>query len=69
LQVTQAQYRDGAQPFTAVLTAQVTYQNTAITQVKAVAARLTDTAALYQAMGGGWWHRNDVTQKCCGIIP
>jgi NodT family efflux transporter outer membrane factor (OMF) lipoprotein len=69
LQVTQAQYRDGAQPFTAVLTAQVTYQNAAVTQVKAVAARLTDTAALYQAMGGGWWHRNDVTQTCCGIIP
>jgi NodT family efflux transporter outer membrane factor (OMF) lipoprotein len=69
LQVTQSQYQNGSQPFTAVLTAQVTYQNAAMAQVKAVAARLSDTAALYQAMGGGWWHRNDVTATCCGIIP
>ena len=25
--------------------------------VQARAARLTDTAALFQALGGGWWNR------------
>jgi hypothetical protein len=25
--------------------------------VQAQAARLTDTAALFQALGGGWWNR------------
>lgn len=69
LAVTQAQYTLGGQPFTAVLTAQTTYQNAAIAQVKAAAARLSDTAALYQALGGGWWHRQDVASTCCGIIP
>jgi NodT family efflux transporter outer membrane factor (OMF) lipoprotein len=69
LAVTQDQYRLGAVPFTAVLSAQTTYQNAAITQVKANATRLADTAALFQAMGGGWWHRNDVSAPCCGLIP
>ncbi|OYV39243.1 MAG: RND transporter, partial [Acidocella sp. 20-61-6] len=69
LKVTQNAYRLGAQPLTAVLTAQTTYQNAAIAQVKAEASRLTDTAALFQALGGGWWHRQDVSTQCCGIIP
>jgi len=69
LALTQSQYKLGGQPFTAVLTAQTAYQNAAITDVKARAARLADTAALYNALGGGWWHRQDVTEKCCGIIP
>ena len=69
LNVTQNAYRLGAQPFTAVLTAQTTYQNAALSQVKASAARLADTAALFQALGGGWWNRNDVPAPCCGIIP
>jgi NodT family efflux transporter outer membrane factor (OMF) lipoprotein len=72
LAVTQDQYQLGGQPFTAVLTAQTTYQNAVISRVKAQAARLSDTAALFQALGGGWWHRHDVSppaQDCCGLFP
>ena len=71
LAVTQSQYRLGGQPFTAVLTAQTTYQNAVIARVKAEGLRLSDTAALYQALGGGWWHRDDAgaAGSCCGIIP
>jgi NodT family efflux transporter outer membrane factor (OMF) lipoprotein len=69
LAVTQDQVSLGGQPFTAELTAQATYQNAIITRVKAQAARLADTAALYQALGGGWWHRQDVSSSCCGLIP
>jgi NodT family efflux transporter outer membrane factor (OMF) lipoprotein len=72
LQVTQAQVQLGGQPFTAILTAQTTYQNAVIARVKAQAVRLSDTAALYQALGGGWWHRSDVSgtsNSCCGILP
>ncbi len=69
LTVTEDEYRLGGQPFTAVLTAQTTYRNAAIAQVRASATRLADTAALYQALGGGWWHRADVSAPCCGIIP
>jgi NodT family efflux transporter outer membrane factor (OMF) lipoprotein len=69
LNVTQAQYKLGGEPLVAVLTAQTTFQTAAIAEVKARAARLNDTAALYVALGGGWWHREDVTEKCCGVIP
>jgi NodT family efflux transporter outer membrane factor (OMF) lipoprotein len=72
LQVTQSQVQLGGQPFTAELTAQSTYQTAVIARVKAQAARLSDTAALYQALGGGWWHRADAGNAatiCCGVIP
>jgi outer membrane protein TolC len=29
--------------------------------VQAQAERFADTAALYQALGGGWWHQTDLT--------
>jgi outer membrane protein TolC len=40
-----------------LLTAQQTYLQAVIQVVQARAARLTDTAALFQALGGGWWNR------------
>jgi NodT family efflux transporter outer membrane factor (OMF) lipoprotein len=40
-----------------LLTAQSTYLNAVIALVQARAARLSDTAALFQALGGGWWNR------------
>ena len=40
-----------------LLTAQQTYLQAVIQVVQARAARLTDTVALYQALGGGWWNR------------
>jgi NodT family efflux transporter outer membrane factor (OMF) lipoprotein len=40
-----------------LLTAQQTYLQAEIQVVQARAARLTDTAALFQALGGGWWNR------------
>lgn len=67
LKVTQAQYKLGGESFTAVLTAEMTYQNALIVEIKAKAARLSDTAALYQALGGGWWNRQDVAGQCCGV--
>jgi NodT family efflux transporter outer membrane factor (OMF) lipoprotein len=71
LAVTQNQVQLGGQPFTATLTAQTNYQNALITRVKAQATRLADTAALFQALGGGWWNRQDAgdAAQCCGIIP
>ncbi len=40
-----------------LLTAQQTYLQATIQVVQARAARLADTAALFQALGGGWWNR------------
>jgi hypothetical protein len=35
-------------------------QNAVIGVVQAQANRLMDTAALFQALGGGWWNRFDI---------
>ena len=40
-----------------LLTAQQTYLQAVIQVVQARAARLADTVALFQALGGGWWNR------------
>ncbi len=34
-----------------------------ISLVQAEAKRYADTAALFQALGGGWWHRSDVAPQ------
>ena len=61
LQLVQVQYTSGAANYLQVLTAEQTYQNAAVALVKARAQRYADTAALFQALGGGWWNRSDVT--------
>ena len=46
--------------FSAVLTAEQLYQTSRNALVQAQARRLSDTAALFAALGGGWWNRDDV---------
>jgi NodT family efflux transporter outer membrane factor (OMF) lipoprotein len=40
-----------------VLNAELTYQQALLSRVQAQANRFVDTAALFQALGGGWWNR------------
>jgi NodT family efflux transporter outer membrane factor (OMF) lipoprotein len=54
------QYRLGAITYVQLLTAQRSYQQARLATVQAQAARYADTAALFQALGGGWWNRADV---------
>jgi NodT family efflux transporter outer membrane factor (OMF) lipoprotein len=60
LKLVQVQYKSGAANYLQVLTAEQTYQSAAVALVKAKAQRYADSAALFQALGGGWWNRNDV---------
>ena len=60
LDLTRRQYESGAVDYTTLLTAQQTYNNAVVTRVRAQAARYSDTVALFQALGGGWWNRADV---------
>ena len=46
--------------YLSVLNAENTYQQARLALVQAEANRLADTAALFQALGGGWWHRRPV---------
>jgi NodT family efflux transporter outer membrane factor (OMF) lipoprotein len=57
LDLAQQQMQTGYANFLYLLTAQVTYQTAVLSVVLAEAARLSDAAALFQALGGGWWNR------------
>ena len=58
--LTRGQYRLGAITYIILLNAQRTYQQALLALVQAQAARYADTAALFAALGGGWWNRTDV---------
>ncbi|TPN20818.1 efflux transporter outer membrane subunit [Mesorhizobium sp. B2-3-3] len=61
LRIAEEQYRAGATSYATIIDAQQTYQNARISRVKAQASRFTDTVALFQSLGGGWWNRVDET--------
>ncbi len=51
-----------------LLTAQSTYLQAQIQVVQARASRLSDTVALFQALGGGWWNRAEPpTEKILNV--
>jgi NodT family efflux transporter outer membrane factor (OMF) lipoprotein len=60
LGLVQAQYKSGGASHLQVLTAEQSEQTALVALVKARAQRYADTAALFQALGGGWWNRTDV---------
>ena len=55
-ELTRKQYEAGAVDFQTLLTAQQNEQLANINLVQAQTNRLGDTAALFQALGGGWWN-------------
>lgn len=57
LDITTEAQRLGAVNYLAVLSAQQAYRQALLARVQAQAARLSDTVALFQALGGGWWNR------------
>jgi NodT family efflux transporter outer membrane factor (OMF) lipoprotein len=59
LDLTLDQFRAGSVNIVALLNAQQNYQTAVIAMVIAEGNRLTDTAALFQALGGGWWNRSE----------
>jgi NodT family efflux transporter outer membrane factor (OMF) lipoprotein len=72
LAVARSQYAAGAGTYLNVLTAEQQDYSARLNLITARAARFTDTVALFQALGGGWWNRKDVdpqVAKCCGVLP
>ncbi|WP_343729804.1 efflux transporter outer membrane subunit [Duganella sp.] len=59
LTLAEQQYKLGGISYLVLLDAQRSYQQTHISLVQAQAARYADTAALFQALGGGWWNRTN----------
>lgn len=66
LNLAREQFQLGAITYLTLLNAQRTYQQALINLVQAQANRYSDTAALFQAVGGGWWNRTDVTPDTKG---
>jgi NodT family efflux transporter outer membrane factor (OMF) lipoprotein len=60
LEITRRRLEIGDINYLEVLNAQQTYQRALLTLVTVQANRLADTAALFQALGGGWWNRTSV---------
>ena len=57
LDLTTRQFQLGGASYLALLIAQRQYQQAKLALAMAQATRLADTAALFQALGGGWWNR------------
>ncbi len=63
LDLARTQYQTGYASYLALLSAEQTYDQAVINTVQAQANRYADTAALFEALGGGWWNRADLTKK------
>lgn len=63
LDLSQLQLKHGYIGTFELLAAQQAYQQARIALVAAEANRFADTAALYQALGGGWWHHSEMAQQ------
>ncbi|HEV2302529.1 MAG TPA: TolC family protein, partial [Stellaceae bacterium] len=63
LDITRRQLALGDVGYLALLQAEQAYQQALVTLVQAQANRYADTAALFQALGGGWWNRRDVGKE------
>jgi NodT family efflux transporter outer membrane factor (OMF) lipoprotein len=66
LDIARRQLQLGAISYLTLLNAEQAYQQARISLVQAQASRFADTAALFQALGGGWWNRHDVAAQDSG---
>jgi NodT family efflux transporter outer membrane factor (OMF) lipoprotein len=67
--LTRRQVELGQTNYLSLLQAQWAYLQATINRVQAQANRFADTAALFVALGGGWWNRTDVGPQPEPIIP
>jgi len=59
LEIAKKQFQVGGISYVSVLNAQRLFLQARQSRVQAQAARYSDSAALFQALGGGWWNRKD----------
>ena len=68
LAIARKQYTAGVNSHVAVLIAERQYIQARQSRVVAQAARYTDSATLFQALGGGWWNRGPESQITIGSL-
>ena len=59
----------GATGYLSLLNAEQAYQQALINLTQARGMRYTDTVALFQALGGGWWHRREAASATVSVAP
>ncbi len=72
LDIARRQLELGQINYLSLLNAQQTYLQAVINLAQAQASRFADTAALFQALGGGWWNRPDqpnTTLSVRNVLP
>jgi len=57
LDLARSQFKEGAISYLTLLDSERQYEQTDLSLIQAQAARYADTAALFQALGGGWWNQ------------
>ena len=68
LTITRRRLDVGDTTYVIVLIAELTYQQALLSRIQAQANRLMDTAALFQALGGGWWNRDEPTNPAQRMV-
>jgi NodT family efflux transporter outer membrane factor (OMF) lipoprotein len=63
LNQSKSQFAAGYANYLTLLNAEQVYQQAVINLMQAQANRYADTAALFQALGGGWWNRTDIPKS------
>ncbi len=74
LELTHQRMQDGYTDYLTDLAAGMAYNQAVLGLVQAQATRFGDTAALYQALGGGWWNRtalasSDAAGRASAVTP
>jgi NodT family efflux transporter outer membrane factor (OMF) lipoprotein len=69
LDLIEREYRLGGINYLALLVAQRQYHLARIALVQAQSVRFADTAALFQALGGGWWNRDTADAGAAATLP
>jgi len=63
LDLAKNQYQSGYANYLALLSAEQAYEQAVIVLAQAQSNRYSDTAALFQTLGGGWWNRSDLPKE------
>ena len=61
--LTRRQLEAGYANYLALLSAEAAYNQALLTRIQAQATRYGDSIALFQALGGGWWNRQEVAAR------
>lgn len=69
LAASRRQFDAGFISYLSLLSAEQAYQQARLSLVQTEATRFSDSAALFEALGGGWWRRKDVAQAFRSRVP